>query len=81
MSPRTPDTFVVLGFATTHAALAAERLLLDIGVPVTPIPAPKDLGQLCGIAMRLSPVDVARAEGALANADIAVRARTTITDV
>ncbi len=81
MSRRTPESFVVLGFATTHAALAAERLLLDIGVPVTPIPAPKGLGQLCGIALRLAPADAVRAEGALANADIAPKARTTMTDV
>ncbi len=75
--PGTPEA-VVLGFGTTHAALAAERLLLDIGVPVTPIPAPKDLGQLCGIALRLDPEDAPRAEEVLANADIPVRARRTV---
>jgi len=70
--------WVVLGFGTTHGALAAERLLLDIGVPVTPIPAPKDLGQLCGIALRLDPADVPRADEALENAGIPVRARRTV---
>lgn len=62
MSPSSPRVFTVLGFATTHAALDAEQLLADLGVSVTPIPAPAELGgALCGIALRIEPSDTERA--------------------
>ncbi|MBE0417279.1 MAG: DUF3343 domain-containing protein [Coriobacteriia bacterium] len=82
MSGRQRRTFVVFGFTTTHAALAAEQLLKDLGVPVTPIPSPKSLGgALCGIALRLDPVDAARAEILLERVELAVAARGEIEDV
>ena len=58
---RTPRRFKVLGFASTHDALDAEALLLDLGIDVVPIPAPKTLGTLCGIALRLEVADETRA--------------------
>ena len=50
---RVPREFAVLGFGSTHEALDAESLLLDMGIQVVPIPAPRSLGSLCGIALRL----------------------------
>ena len=54
---RMPRLFKVLGFASTHDALDAEALLLDLGIDAVPIPAPKALGTLCGIALRIEPAD------------------------
>ncbi len=74
--------FVVLGFATTHAALAAEQLLKDLGVPVTPIPVPKVLARgLCGIALRLDSDDVARALTLLERAEMLPAAQAEMQDV
>lgn len=73
--------FEVLGFGSTHEALAAESILKDMGVPLTVIPAPRALGSLCGIAIRVEPADAERAEGLLANADVRPIARVTITDL
>ncbi|MBW6467707.1 MAG: DUF3343 domain-containing protein [Coriobacteriia bacterium] len=82
MSGRPLRSFAVLGFATTHTALAAEQLLKDLGVPVTPIPAPTSIGgALCGIALRLDPGDVERAETLLERAELPVAARGEIEDV
>ena len=82
MSARSPRPFEVFGFATTHDALAAEQLLKDLGVPVTPIPAPRSLGgALCGIAPRLEPSDVPRAEELLERAEMVPAARGSIEDV
>jgi len=50
---RVPRPFVVFGFASTHDALAAEQLLLEAGIDAVPIPASKELGALCGIALRV----------------------------
>lgn len=82
MSGRPRRTFVVFGFATTHTTLVAEQLLKDLGVPVTPIPAPKSIGgALCGIALRLEPGDVARAVTLLEHAELEVTTRGEIEDV
>ncbi len=78
---RETRAFVALGFKTTHAALSAESLLEDLGITVTPIPAPRVLGALCGIALRLELADVERAEELLARGDIAVTGRVEIEDV
>jgi hypothetical protein len=78
---RTPRPFKVLGFASTHDALDAEALLLDLGIDAVPIPAPKILGTLCGIALRLEPADEKRALGYLVGAGIAVAARGEVEDV
>ena len=78
---RTPQPFVVLGFPTTHDALDAESLLGDLGIDVMPIPTPKSIGALCGIALRLAPSDEARATAYLCNAGITISARAEIEDV
>jgi len=78
---RSPRSFKVLGFTSTHDALDAEALLLDLGIDVVPIPAPKALGTLCGIALRLEPADEPRALGYLSDADIAVIAVGEVEDV
>jgi hypothetical protein len=78
---RTPRQFAVLGFASTHAALDAEALLLDLGIDVVPIPAPKSLGSLCGIALRLEIADRDRAMRYLDGAAIAVETSGEVSDV
>jgi FAD/FMN-containing dehydrogenase len=78
---RMPRPFVVFGFPTTHDALDAEALLGDLGIDVVPIPAPKALGAMCGIALRLAPADETRAAVLLENAGITISARAEIEDV
>lgn len=73
--------YLVLGFATTHDALDAEALLEDLGVAVTPIPAPSTLSAKCGIALRLAEADEARALEYLERAEIIVTGRTRIEDM
>ena len=73
--------FEVLGFGYTHDALAAESILKDMGVPAAVIPAPRALGSLCGIAIRLEPADAERAERLLTNADVRPTGRATITNL
>jgi hypothetical protein len=81
MSAREPRVFAVFGFATTHDALAAEAALKAAGIPVTPVPAPRELGSLCGIALRLEVADAQGAARLFAAADIAPTARADIADV
>jgi hypothetical protein len=78
---RTPRPFVVYGFATTHDALAAETAIKDASLSVTPIPAPRELGSLCGIALRVEPVVTPSVEAALAAAGLRWTARAEIADV
>ena len=78
---RTPRPFVVLGFASTHDALDAESLMADMGIEVVPIPAPKVVGSLCGIALRVDPSDESRAVRYLEGASIVVSGRADIEDV
>lgn len=72
--------FVAFGFKTTHEALAAERVLTDAGLDVVPIPSPASFGALCGIAMRVPPVQEASALEALAHADIRPERTASIED-
>jgi hypothetical protein len=81
VSPREVKTFTAYGFASTHDALAAEAAAREAGVPVTPIPAPRELGSLCGIALRFDPSDVPGAEAALTRSGIVWTARSDIRDV
>jgi hypothetical protein len=74
VTARLPRGFAVYGFATTHDALAAE-------VPVTPIPAPRELGSLCGIALRVEEADAPDAERALVASGLRWTARADIEDV
>ncbi|MDP2183241.1 MAG: DUF3343 domain-containing protein [Actinomycetota bacterium] len=78
---REKTRFIVYGFGSTHRALAAERTLLDAGVGVTPIPAPRDFGELCGIALRVSPPNSRTAEKCLAEAGLSPDATGDIWDV
>ncbi len=81
MSLREARPFVVYGFATTHAALAAESLLKDLGIAVVPVPAPKSIGSLCGIALRVEPEEAPRAEQLLSNAGMEPTARVEMDDL
>lgn len=78
---RIARSFRVLGFTSTHDALDAEALLLDLGIDVVPIPAPKTLGTLCGIALRLEPADEPRALRYLEGAGIHVETVGEVEDV
>jgi len=78
---RAPRPFVVLGFGSTHDALDAEVLLEDMGLDVVPVPAPKVLGTLCGIALRIPPEQEERAKRYLHNAQITLVASSVIQDV
>jgi hypothetical protein len=80
VTARAQRTYAVYGFATTHDALAAETALKAALVPVTPIPAPRELGSLCGIALRVEPEDAVRLELTLASADLRWVARGDIED-
>ena len=71
----------MLGFPSTHLALDAEALLLDLGIEVVPVPAPAALGRMCGIALRLEPADVETALEYLERSGIEVAAKADITDV
>jgi hypothetical protein len=81
VSARVPRPFAVLGFNSTHDALDAEALLAQMGVEVVPIPAPKSIGSLCGIALRIPPEQVDRAEEYLVRGGIEVAARAKMEDV
>lgn len=75
------QTFSVLGFKTTHEALSAEELLKEAGLDVVPVPTPRQLGSLCGIAMRLPPGQVEQALAVLSRVDIRPEAVASIEDV
>ena len=72
--------FVVFGFASVHDTLAAEDVLRAVGVPALTIPSPRELGELCGIALRVEPSAAEAAEAALAGAHTPARARAEILD-
>lgn len=78
---RSHRTFAVLGFASTHDALDAERILLDLGIDVVPVPAPKQVSANCGIALRLEVADTQRALNYLEAAGVSVASRGEIEDV
>lgn len=72
--------YVIFGFVSTHDALAAESLLKDMGIDVVPVPAPKSLGQLCGIALRVSPAEGDRAAELLERSGLTPSARGELMD-
>lgn len=77
---RTLRPYVVLGFATTHDALAAEDALATAGIDVVPVPAPSAVSAMCGIALRIDPSEEDRSALTLSAAGIAVAARVETTD-
>ena len=72
--------FVAFGFGSVHDTLFAEDALRVAGVPAVSIPSPRELGELCGIALRVLPEDASAAESAFERAGADVRARAEITD-
>jgi len=52
-----------------------------MGLDVVPVPAPKALGTLCGIALRIPPEQQERAKRYLLNAQITVVASSDIQDL
>jgi len=76
-----PRRFRLFGFASTHQALDAEALLDDLGIEVVPVPTPKALGALCGIALRVPSGDAERAATYLERASIEPSKTLDIEDV
>ncbi len=74
------EHFTVYGFATTHDALTAEAVLEGAQVRVTTIPAPRELGSLCGLALRVREGDAPDAEAAMSEAGIAWTGRVDLED-
>jgi hypothetical protein len=78
---RTPRPFAVFGFETTHDALVAEEILRARGLDAVPIPTPRVLGVLCGIALRVPHLQAEEARLALGAAGLAGVSETAIEDV
>ena len=60
--------FVAFGFASVHDALEAEDVLRCAEIHAVPIPTPRELGELCGLALRVRPADAARADASMSEA-------------
>ncbi|MCE5204420.1 MAG: DUF3343 domain-containing protein [Coriobacteriales bacterium] len=58
--------FVVYGFSSTHDALSGEKLLEQARIACVTIPAPRELGEMCGLALRVCEGDAEAADAALA---------------
>jgi ribosomal protein L7Ae-like RNA K-turn-binding protein len=71
---------VAFGFDSVHDTLAAEDVLRAGRIPAVTIPSPRELGELCGIALRVDPAMAETAEAALALARTPARARAEILD-
>ena len=80
MSGSEPRPFVVFGFDSVHDTLAAEDVLRSSRVPAVTIPSPRELGELCGVALRVEPFAAPDAEAAFAAAGTPARARADILD-
>lgn len=78
---RSARLFVVYGFSSVHDALGAESVLKSAGLAVTPVPSPKELGELCGIALRVDPADADHAERLLTSAGTEPKVRAEIEDL
>jgi hypothetical protein len=70
---RVAPTEVILIFRGTHQVMSAEKNLKKAGVPMRLIPVPRRLASDCGLAIRISPPDRARARKALSRARISPR--------
>ena len=64
---------VVLAFASTHAAMAAEDALRLAGIALQVVPLPAWIAADCGLALRLDASDAGRAEEELLRRGIQVR--------
>lgn len=73
--------FIVYGFSSVHDALAAESALKQAGVAVTAIPSPRELGELCGVALRVGPEQATAAQAVFAAAGTPPRASAEIDDL
>ena len=58
---------------TTHHALWAEQLALDMGLGVQVVSAPKESGSQCGIALESLPEDLPALTAAMDEAGIVYR--------
>lgn len=75
-----PRRFAVFGFASVHDTLAAEDALRLAGVPAVTVPSPRELGELCGIAIRVVPDRAAEAAEALESAGTPPRSSVEVVD-
>jgi hypothetical protein len=73
--------FVVFGFASVHDTLAAEAVLEAASIGSVVIPSPKELGGLCGIALRVAPEDARASERALSAGGHSPAAQAAIRDL
>ncbi len=78
---RPEKLYVVLGFASVHDAIAGEAALKADGLEVVSIPAPPELGDLCGIALRVAARDGWLASSILADAGVPPTKRVEFVDV
>jgi len=78
---RMPRPYVAFGFASVHDSLEAESALAKVGVLSLAIPSPRELGELCGIALRLEPADMQAALAALETAGMRPVATADISDI
>jgi len=74
------EAFTAFGFASVHDTLAAEDTLVRACVTAVTIPAPKELGELCGIALRVRAGDADAASRALERAGTPALRRAEIED-
>jgi hypothetical protein len=73
--------FVVFGFGSVHDTLAAEAALKAAGVAAVTVPSPREVGEVCGIAIRVEPQDAEAAAEALATSGNPPRARAMFKDL
>lgn len=64
---------VILSFASTHAAMAAEDALRNAGLALQVVPVPAWVAADCGLALRLDSADADRATQELQNRSIRVQ--------
>ena len=62
-----PQSRLVLLFESVSAAIVAEKVLKERGIPFKLIPVPKHLSSDCGVCIRIDGADRARVEEALAD--------------
>jgi hypothetical protein len=55
---------VIVIFPSTYAAIKAERLCLESGIPCRVIPVPRDISSDCGVALEIDRAVKDRAEKA-----------------